>query len=267
MSIYDHKDYKVYVNEWVKSLPKQGHGEFRKLSLHLGVSTTMISQVFRGEKHLSLEMAYEIGEFIGLNDDEIDYFLLLVEYNRAGSHKLEKQLLKQIVSRQNKAKKLENRIRKDVELSEEVKTIYYSNWYYCAVWILSSIDGFDDVTTIAKKLNMTRQQTQKIVDFLLENQLCRYEKNKLTNGSRSTFISANHPLVTKHHMNFRSLGLNKMALSDDESLFFTGPMSVSKNVAEKIRQELPNFIEQIKKLVGSEEPEVSRCLNIDYFEI
>lgn len=28
MFIYDHKDYKVYVNEWVKSLPKQGHGEF-----------------------------------------------------------------------------------------------------------------------------------------------------------------------------------------------------------------------------------------------
>ncbi len=267
MSIYDFQDYKLFVNDWIKSLPKKGHGEFRRLSTHLGVSTTMISQVFRGDKHLSLEMACEIAEFLGLNNDEIDYFLLLVDYNRSGSHKLSNQLFKQIQSRQQKAKKLENRIRKDIELSEEAKTEYYSNWYYCAIWLLSSIDGFNDVTSISKKLNISRQQAQKIIDFLVDNQLCSYEKSKLTNGSKSVFIGANHPLVTKHHMNFRSLALQKMLFADDDQLFFTGPMSLSKSVSEKIRKELPNFIENIKKMVTSEDPEVTRCLNIDYFEI
>lgn len=57
-----------------------------------------------------------------------------------------------------------------------------------------------------------------------------------------------------------------MNLQNENDLFFTSPMSLSKEAAEKIRQELPAFIEKISKIVIPSKSEVIRCLNIDWFE-
>lgn len=53
---------------------------------------------------------------------------------------------------------------------------------------------------------------------------------------------------------------------DEKDLFYTAPMSLSKEVAERIRTQLPELIKQIIDQVGPSESEVVRCLNIDWFE-
>lgn len=65
-SIFTFDDYKKYFNEWVHNQPKHGHGEYRRLSISLGVSTTLISQIFKGDKQISLEMANELCEYLEL---------------------------------------------------------------------------------------------------------------------------------------------------------------------------------------------------------
>jgi uncharacterized protein (TIGR02147 family) len=127
VSIYQFDSYKTYFNSWVEQQPKKGHGEYRRLSLALNVSTTMVSQIFNSEKDLSLEMACEMAEYLLLNDEEADYFLLLVEYSKAGSAKLRSRLQKQIKDRQEKAKKLENRLKNVTVLDIHAKQIYYSS--------------------------------------------------------------------------------------------------------------------------------------------
>jgi hypothetical protein len=57
-----------------------------------------------------------------------------------------------------------------------------------------------------------------------------------------------------------------MELRRDEDLFFTQPMALSKEAAEKIRLMLPGIIEQIHAISGPSDSEVVRCFNIDWFE-
>lgn len=266
ISVYDHDDYKVYFNAWVATLPKQGHGEYRKLSLHLNVSTTMISQVFRGEKHLSLELACDVSDYLGHNDLESEYFLLLVELNRAGSHKLREKLKKQVQQRQLAARKVENRIKKDFELSAEAKSVYYTSWVYSGLRLLTAVPGYNDVVTISERLQLPRATVQKAMDFLLQNRLVEIKKGKLVCSDVSTHVGSSTLLVNKHHQNWRLQGLQKMAGQVDSDLYYTGPTAMSKEAAEKIHSLILKTIEEYRKISGPSDSELVRCLNIDWFE-
>lgn len=97
---------------------------------HLAVSTTMISQVFNGDKNVSLEMAAELSAFFGFNAKEERYFFLLVELERAGSSRLKEKLKAQLTELRAEAQKIIERVARDKELTAEDKATYYSSWLY-----------------------------------------------------------------------------------------------------------------------------------------
>jgi uncharacterized protein (TIGR02147 family) len=94
MSIFDYTDYKAYVKDWLASQPRKGRGILRRMAEHLKMSSTMLSHVFQGDKHLSVEAVSDLVEFMGLGEDEFEYLLLLVLYGRAGSFNLQERLKK-----------------------------------------------------------------------------------------------------------------------------------------------------------------------------
>jgi uncharacterized protein (TIGR02147 family) len=264
-TVFDFVDYKKFFNDWVESQPNSGHGEYRRLALALDVSTTMISQVFKGDKHLSMELAADLCDYLGLGDDEADYLLLLVESQKAGSVKLQKRLLRQIKARQEKARNLENRV-KASKMTEEVKTVFYSSWVYSATRLLADLPQMDSAASIADKLHLPRNQVQRVLEFLLNHGLVVVEKNKMKLGPTRTHTGNSSHFTSRHHQNWRLQGFNRMQTNDNDQFFYTGPMTLSKDVAEKIRQELPSFIEKIAAQVEPSPSEVARCLNIDWFE-
>lgn len=266
MNIYEFLSYKQYLKAWLKALPKKGHGENRRIAEALGISTTMISQVLNGDKNFNLELASDLCDYLGLNDKETDYFFLLVEFERAGTHRLKNKLKKKIETLKNQASILKDRLEKDKELSDHDKATFYSSWIYSGIRNLIATDSTLTIDTISQRLQIPRNQIQKILDFLLESGLCELRQNKYLVGAKRTHLGSDSPLVTKHHQNWRMQGFNKMIFAEDKNLFYTAPMSLSKEAAEKIRQELPAFIEKINKWVVDSNSEVVRCLNIDFFE-
>jgi len=267
VSVYDTKDYKVFFNSWVLEQPKKGHGEYRRLAQHLGVSTTLISQIFKGEKHPSLEIALDIGEYLGLNELESEYFLLQVEYAKAGSHKLKDKFGKQISARQEKAKRIENRIKKDFELADEDKAVFYSSWMYSGIRLLTAVPNHSNVATIAQKLNLPRSTIQKIVEFLLNKKLIQEKGGKLQVSNISTHIGSSSFLVNRHHQNWRIHGFQKMLADDSKNIFYTGPVALSDEATEHIQKMILNFIQEYHKVYGPSDSESVRCLNIDWFEV
>ncbi|MFM6928036.1 MAG: TIGR02147 family protein [Bdellovibrio sp.] len=265
VSIYHYQDYKEFYNAWVANQPREGFGEYRRLAQALGVSTTMVSQVFKADKHLSLELASEVCDYLRLDDDETDYFLLLVDYGRAGSFKLQKRFQRQIKTRQEKSKKLENRV-KGSELSEEARNTFYSSWIYTGVRMLVDTGKYNDAEALSRYLNLPRNHVQKVLDFLIGNNLLIDEKEGLKLGSARTHIGSSSSLVNRHHMNWRIQAMGKIQQNRDEDFFYTSSMVMSQEVADWVRQELPAIVERINAKVIPSPSEVVRCLNIDYFE-
>ncbi|MBC7741239.1 MAG: TIGR02147 family protein [Bdellovibrionaceae bacterium] len=266
MKVFEFKDYKKYLNHWMKEQPKAGRGQLKKMADHLRVSTTLISQVLRNEKHFSLETGAEITSYLGLNEKETEYFLLMMEHQRAGGFKLKNILIKKLEREQIAGSQLQNRLHKDRQLNEAEKMQFYSSWMYSAVRILSALPEMNTAKSISERLRIPLTIANSIIQFLLENNLCVLKNNKLTYGPHRTHIGKDSPYVVKHHQNWRIQGFSSMEQRRDEDLFFTQPMAVSIEAAEKIRLMLPGIIEQINNIAMPSESEVVRCINIDWFE-
>jgi uncharacterized protein (TIGR02147 family) len=266
MSIYDFEDYKVYVLDVLKKMPQQGYGQFRKMAEHLQVNSVIISQVFKGDRDLSAEQALELCQYLGLSELETEYFVLLVQKARASTPKLRTHLKNKLQALQEKASDLKTRLPQDKALTEEAKALFYSNWYYSGIRLLTSIKGFNDVDSIAIAMHLPRATVKHVTEFLVAHGLCLEEKGKLSIGPRLTHLESSSPLVSRHHTNWRLRGLaNQEPLSKDE-LMYSGPMSLSQKDMEWVRSRIVELIEDVVHRVKDSDSEKLACLNIDWFD-
>jgi uncharacterized protein (TIGR02147 family) len=266
MNVFDYYDYKLCVNDWVSQQPRGGHGLFRQLSLHLGINSVVISQVFRGDREITLEQAIGVSEFLGLTEVERDYFLLLVQKSRAGSVKLISIFEKQIQEARKSAEQLKNRV-KHQKLSDEDRATFYSQWYYSAIRLGISIPDFGTVSKIAEHLKLDRLVVAQVMDFLIKNNLIIDHDGSYDLGPQVTHVGHDSPFVNRHHTNWRLKAMQSMEHITETDLFYTGPMVLSHTVAQEIRKALTDLISKSTKKVAVSESEVLRCLNIDWFGI
>ena len=151
MNIFLFENYRNLLKKTITSLPKEGHGQAKKLAQYLGVSTTLISQILAEQKHMTLDQAFLSTEFFTFNELESRYFIALVQYEKAGSKSFKMSLQKDLNKYREQSQKLEKRLTHQQILTEEQKAYFYSDWTYSAIRMLSSIKDFDSPDAIDRK--------------------------------------------------------------------------------------------------------------------
>ncbi len=265
-SIYEFTNFRDFLNSWLNSKPNGGHGLRAKLATASNVSSTMMSQILTGAKTLTLDQGSELADYLGLNENETDYFFLLIELDRAANYKLEQKLKRRIKFLQNEATKLSKRIQYNLELSDAQKAIYYSSWIYAGIRNLIATGEFLDAKSISERLCLPFTVVNSALDFLIKNDICKVTGKKIVSGPAHIHIGSNSQLVSRHHQNWRLRGFTIMDNYNESNLFFTSPMSLSQKAAEEIRRMLPSMIEKIRNISSPSESEKVYCLNLDWFE-
>lgn len=267
ISLYNFEDFRTFMRAKIGEMPKNGYGQSLKLAAYLGVHTTLVSQVLKGLKIFTLEQGALTAEFFGLSDDETEYFLLLIQIERAGNDSLKKNLQRQKEKIKIASKELVNRLSSEVNLSEEKKAIFYSDWIYSAVRQLIAIKGFESIDRVAKYFDLSMKRTRVIIDFLLGTGLLREENGILLVGFRSTHLESSSPWVNTHHSNWRQKGMSSFSREDAHKLYYTCPMTISVSDGQKIREQIVKFLESLDKIIEPSPSEELRCLNIDWFKV
>lgn len=266
MNIFEYSSYKRFLRDWIQAQPAGGRGMASKIAASMTLSSTMLSQVLNGEKNLNLEHAADLSEFLSLNDKETDFLFLLIEFERAGSQKLQKRLRRKIEAEQKQSAQLANRLQNDRELTPEIQSLFYSSWIYTGIRNLVAVADFNSADVIAEKLRLPKSIIVQALEFLIRDGLVVQQNGVLEPGPRRTHLPSQHHLVNQHHRNWRDQALQAMERRSENDLFFTSPLSCSEEVAAQLRKRLPAYIEEISKLVGPSQSETVRCLNIDLFE-
>jgi uncharacterized protein (TIGR02147 family) len=266
VSVYNFDSYKGFLQAWMADRPKKGRGEARKIAGVLGLSSTMISQILNGDKHLTAEAASGLCDYLGLAEKDADHFCLLVDHARAGTHGLKTRLKRKIKKAQTDAQKLKERMTEDFSLTDAEAAVYYSHWAYTGASHLIPCEPTISTEQLAERLQLPLHMMTKVINFLLQSGLVVSRDGRLETGFKHIHLGADSPLVVKHHLNWRLRAFDRMPYSRDADLFLTAPMTLSREVADQVRSELPSFIEKIVKWVGPSESEVVRCLNIDWFD-
>lgn len=266
-SVFSYIDYREYLRDHIRAMPNSGRGQLTQIAKHLNTSSVLVSYVFNGTRDFSMEQAIEVAEFLGLSDLESDYFSLLIQFSRAGSHKLKNKISHQLEKMRQVALNLKSRVVQDLEMSAEAKSRFYSNWYYSGVRLSSSIDGLNTVEALAKYLRLSRARVREVLEFLVQYGLCVEKAGLYSMGPRRTHLEASSPLVSRHHANWRLKAIEHLDDVASEELFYTGPMAVSDLVMSEIRKDLVDLIDHMVKKVGDSPSENLACLNIDFFKV
>ncbi len=267
-TIADFTDFRHYLQEYILCQPRRGHGFKLKIAEALNVHPTLITQILNDKKSFSMEQAYHLCQFLKLNDLEKDYFLTLVEIDRAGDHQLKKFLQLKIKKMQNEFSQTKTRVQNYTALSESDQALFYSQWYYSAMRLTCGLNQKNTRQSLSENLNLPINLTNQVINFLVaKNLVIEMPDGRLDRGPQNTFITADSPLISRHHMNWRMKAMeNHPRLTDDE-LAFSAPMTLAEKDLPEIKKMCQELIQQISQKISNSPSEVLTCLNIDWFRL
>lgn len=265
-AIFEFTNYRNYLETWIESHGERAHGLKGRIATALNVSSSFISQMLKGEKSLTSDQTSNLCDHLGLNDFESDFLHLLVELDRAGDHRYKEKLRRKIATAQQQARGVGKRVPRQKELTDQQRAIYYSSWLYTGIRNLSSVSGFDRADTMADYLKLEPAVVLRVLRFLVDCGLVQETDGKYAYQSGSTHVDRESPFVNKHHQNWRFQAIQKMENRRSDDLYFTSPMSLSRDAAEEIRRMLPNFVQDVMKIATPSAAERVACFNLDWFE-
>lgn len=266
-SVFVFTNYKEFLRSWVKSRPNNGRGELRRLAKALRVHSTLISQVVNGARDPSLEQAVELADIIGLTSNAKKYFLRLVQFAKAGSKKLQDTILEEINDLRIKEQDIATKFSGKNELNESAKAIFYSEWTYSAIRLITDLNSIKNTEQISKALNLPLSLVKDRLDFLISCGLCVQDSAGVKLGTAITHLPKLSKLIGLHHRNWRLKAMERIPTLTPKELMFTAPLSISNSDGQKVQNLILDFIENLKKITESSKADEIRVINIDWIKI
>lgn len=264
--LFNFLDYQAYLSQ---ALPTQGEnrGARVKLAQALNVQKGFISAVLHGDSHFNLEQAIRVTRFLAHTEKENEYFLLLVQYARAGSEELKKHFKKKIEEILIKRREVRERISSKTDLSEADQTVYYSTWHHAAVHLCLMISKLQTPESMARYLGLQVEAVSRVLEFLVKTGLAKHTGHGFSAGPTRIHLPSNSPLVAKHHTNWRIQAIQALDRPKPRNLHYSLVMSISEDAAEKIRTILLEMIQKTEPVLKQAQDEAIYALSLDLFDL
>jgi uncharacterized protein (TIGR02147 family) len=266
MWIIEFSNYKSFLRAKIKTYPGKGRGQAARLAKHLNISQMGVSLILNGERHFTQSQALETSMLFGLTPRETDCFVCMVNLERADTSNLKKYYQDKLDQIRDEEKNIKNLIHTQGELSDKDKGIFYSNWYYCGVWLLVFIKGYQNAESIAEYFGLSPIRVGEITAFLLRTGICAEKDGMLTPGKTAIHVNKKSDFVSNHWRNWRDKAREKVTRPDEDDIFYSSPVSISKKDAETFRRELLKMIQSFSKAVADSPAQELVCLNVDFFK-
>jgi len=264
--LFDYYDYKTYLND---RLNDEGspRGSRSRLAEAIGCQSAYVSSVLRGNAHFTPEQAENINHFFLHSEDESDFFLTLLQLNRAGTGALRMRLQKQLQKISETRLDLKKKLSVKQSLSLMDQSVYYSEWYYLAIHVLISVPGFQNVNALSAKLGLPVKIIADAVQFLLQVGLVEQTSSGLKVRTYQIHLGGESPLIGKHHVNWRLRAVHNIPMKTANDVHYSSVVSLSRKDAMRIAELFIETIKKSKAIVRDSKEEDIRCLSLDFFSL
>jgi len=232
----------------------------------IGCHSSYLTKVIDGTANLSQEQALALAGYLHLPPDELEYLLLLVQHERAGTRALKNHLASKMEQMKAKRLALKERVPVKKTLGREAQATYYSSWKYAAVHMALTVPSLRTRSAIAEYFGIEDRECGEILGFLESVGLAEASPRGLVPGQSHLHLEGDSPNVSKHHTNWRLRALVSLDHQDPLDLHYSLVLTISRKNAEILRERLVKVIQETVKFVAetSEEEEVL-CLGLDLF--
>ncbi|RYZ60223.1 MAG: TIGR02147 family protein [Proteobacteria bacterium] len=265
MSIFDFKSSREILNDKISnSFEKRGHKA--NLAKVMRVTPSFLSQLINGDAQLSPDQACSLCELWLLDQRQSEYFIELVNFERATTSLLKKRIEAKLATlRQGwqPVPKLEIKA-PEIEIKNALR--YYASWKPTAVLTACGISGIQTVDAIAKRLQLQESEVFDILLFLQQIGLIKrngdcWESLGHVLGISSEFRELNHLF----HQSVRERAFVDFTQNTEKGFHTTISMGLSKAAYMEIKEKVLGFTQQVADVVGPSTEEEVAFLAIDLF--
>ncbi len=266
-NIFMFLDYKQFVCAKINSEPSLGRGSIKKIAETLRVHPSLISQILKGAKDFNPEQANEVAAFLGLDDDATEYFLCLVDIERAGTVKL-KTFLQNKRDRMIEAANQRNVAAESSLVGASRLNIdrFNSHWIYATICILLQEPRYQSVPAIADCLKLPNTTISEALDTLESlGLITRNLDNSIVGVSAIDAIE--YFDKKRFHINLRLKALDRLGSDETKTGSVTLPVALSPKDKDRLTHLIKNFVDQINHSPEKIEPGNLSFVTVDLFEI
>lgn len=265
-AVYSFSDYKEFIANKIKSSDEQW-GLISKLALIAGCQRSYLSKVLSSSIHLTADHLLSLSEYWKLSEVETDFFLLLLEREKASTAKLRERIQKKIKAIISAQENLLNRVNRPKAQLGQKELVYYSNWKYSAIHILTSIPAYQTQKAIAERLQLSREIVEEALSELKEFGLVRLVKDRWVFNSTELHVAQDSPLVSLHHNNWRQQAVLNSQKRQTSNVHFTVVQSMDLQAWQRIKEKVLQLISQETEIAGPAKEELLICFACDFFEV
>jgi hypothetical protein len=267
MSVFECLGYRDWIDIWLKSRPKQGHGELSKIARQLDVNSTLISQVLAGSRDFSLEQGHALCRYFAFNHLETRYFMLMLQAERAGTKDLRAYFESELKEIKVQAGHVKNRIETDTEISDTDKSFIVSTWRPGALLVFTGKEGGVTLDEIVDALKIEKEIARVLAEKLVEIGLISQNEGRFKTGLKRLHIPKGSSFLLRHYTNWRLKAIDRSENLSDDEVMYTSVSSIAASDVPKFKEKMLTWISEYAKSVSESPAEEVVCLNLDFFKI
>jgi predicted transcriptional regulator len=263
--LFEFDDYKALVNARFQAAPR---GEKQRLAKFIGCQDSYVSLVLAGDRHFSIEQAEATARYLHLDDEETEFFLLLVNLARAATRSLRSYFERQISARRRARLNLRRRMEISAELSDADKMVYYGDILFAKIHMCVTLEGEWTISSLSDRFRVDSSRVAFILRFLTERGFVRARGSVYEGANKYLFLDKNSPFLSQHHANFRldSLQAARAGSSSTDNVHLSLAVTMSETHVEELKRRIAQFIEQTSALIKKSPEEKLMMFNLDFYE-
>ena len=266
-SVYEYERYKPFINELIQAKGSEGRGTKKSLANALNCQSPFISQVLSGDLDFNHDQAFACARFFGLNQDETEYFMLLVSLAKASTPDLKRFYLESLESKREVHRQIMGRMKIKKSLKTENQIIYYSSWVYSAVHMALTIPEVRTREALAKKMKLSLESIDQILNFLVESGLAQKTGIHFEPTDQWYHLDKSSPMISKHHTNLHIKAIQSLDSPMKRDLHYSAFFTCSKKDLGLIEELILKTLSEFNELVKPSKEEELAAINLSLFQI
>lgn len=266
MEAFLFRDYRAFIRGQVEKHAIT-RGYQTSLAKAAGCTRSFLSQVLHSHVQLTPDHAAGMCRFWGLSEDETDWFMELLTFDRAGSAPLRELSRRRMKQLEKKREDLSRRLEPLHALSTQDHANYYASWHLAAIHMLCCIPSYSHVTEIARRLGLPFEVVESGLAFLQRTGLVRRRGDKWSATEKNLHLPKSSPYGTANHLNWRLRAIHTLQKQEDGALHYTAVHALSRTDRDRIRAILLETIEKSREIVSQSPEEELVCFTCDIFPV
>ncbi len=272
MDIYEAKSLVEFLKTQMKAAGSNSkkRGGVKLLAESLGCHPTFVSQVIHEKAFLNHDQAFLCCKYFRLNEDETEFFMARLNFERAGSREAKKYFQSILDNKLRDRRIFYKRVGLSSSLEEGDEYKYFSQWIIPVVHAALQLPNGQTKEKLATLLRLKESDILSALRVLRNVNLVK-EKNGIWKvETESLHIPSKSLAASNFHVQWRLKTAAKLTETErtNSDSHYSSLFAISEETAEKIRDILLQQMQKARKsMVESANPSRLYALLIDFYPI